>query len=329
MTSSASDPLRKQTSISVIIPTYRAADFVTRAVASVLAQEGIETPQVILVDDASGDATGAVIADLAAHHETVEAYSNPQNLGPAGTRNRAIERATGDWIAVLDADDAYAQGRLARLIAVADAENLDAIADLPVFWDLAADCAAPDQLPQSGVVTRPSMVDFLRLDPETGLDLGLLKPVFRRRLVQTGLWQYPENIRHGEDSALYLTLVQAGVRFGLLHEAHYKFSTRVGAVSGTYSPGSVTDVDYLAVIAQTETLRAHLAATGALTAELASVLDARRAYLLGLNRAYGWTCLRKGDWRRLRRWLAQGSGNAKALADVAWAKLRGHRGKVE
>jgi succinoglycan biosynthesis protein ExoO len=312
--------------ISVIIPAYNAARYLPRAVDSALAQTGIAPPQIVIVNDASTDDTAAVIADLASRHPTVEGHANPANLGPAGTRNHAVAQARGDWIAVLDADDAFAPDRLARLIGAAEDAGLDAIADLPIHWDLAADCAAPEQLPATGTLDRLGLIDFLRPDPATGLDLGLLKPVFRQRLVQENLWHYPEGIRHGEDMALYVALVRAGVAFGLLREAHYLFSTRIGAVSGAYSPGSVTDVDYLAVAAQTRALRDQLAATAPLDPELAGLLDQRETDLARMNRIYGWTALRKGDWRRLRRWLTRDPGNRRALRRMVLAKLKGQRG---
>lgn len=312
--------------VSIVIPCYNAAQFLPRAVASALAQTGIAPPQVVLVDDGSTDDTARVMADLAARHPSVEAHANPRNMGPAATRNRAIAQATGTWIAVLDADDAYLPGRMARLTAVARDRRLDAIADLPVYYDLAADCRAPRQMPAPGGVTELGFADFLGHDAETGLDLGLLKPVFHRDLLVRGLLRYPEQVRHGEDCALYVALTRAGARFGLLREAHYLFSTRVGAVSGRFSPGSVTPVDYPSLARQADALRATLAAEGALDVDIDRLLDARKAHVLQLNRRYGWTLLRKAQMGRLRAWLAQDPGNRRALWRVLRAKLGGQRG---
>lgn len=316
--------------VSVIIPCYNAARFVGRAVASALAQEGIAPPQVILVNDASTDDTAKVIRDLAAAHPTVEAHDNPENLGPAGTRNHALAKASGDWIAVLDADDAYGPGRLARLVARAEAEDLAVIADLPVMYDLGADAPAPEQLPTApGEVSLLGFTDFLGHDAASGLDLGLLKPLYRRSLLDSGVLAYPEGVRHGEDCALYVALTRAGHRFGLLREAHYLFSTRVGALSGAFSPGSVTDVDYLSIARQARSMREDFAAEGILDPALETLLNTREEKALLANRRYGWTVLRKREFGRLGRWLRQSPENPKALARVIGAKLRGQRGLPE
>lgn len=315
--------------ISVIIPAYNAARYLERSVDSVLAQTGLRAPvEIVIVNDCSTDHTAAVMQDLAARHPCVVAVEQLHNQGPAAARNRAIAQARGEWIAVLDADDAYAETRLARLLQAATEHQLDVVADLPVLFDLAADCPAPDamQLPQSGTVSVLQLSDFLRNDAQTDLDLGLLKPMYHRRLVQAGLLRYPENLRHGEDCALYVSLTRAQKRFGLLREAHYLFSTRVGAVSGARSPGSVTNVDYLSVAYETVRLRQELERDAPLDADLRAVFEERFAKMLRMNRIHGWTCLRRGEWHLLRIWLRQHPRNVLELGKVILRKCAGQRG---
>lgn len=315
--------------ISVVVPVYNAARFAPRAVASALAgqdEEGVAVLEVIAVDDRSTDDSRAVLDRLAAIEPRLRVLGNAANLGPAGTRNVGIAAARGDWIAVLDADDAFAPGRLPRLVAAAEAGSFDIVADLPVLWDLAAGAAAPVQLPTSGRVQRLVLADLLRPEPATGLDLGLLKPVFRRHLVESGLWRYPPGMRHGEDFALYFDLVGRGVGFGLLHEAHYVFSTRIGAISGSYSPGSVTTVDYRALASHAEGLaRRHAAEAGA-TPEVLALLADRSVRALRQNRIHGWTLLRKRETGRLMRWLRRDPRNGVEMLRMIGAKLAGHRG---
>lgn len=315
-------------SVSVIIPVWNGARFLERAVASAQAQQGLADLQIVVVDDASTDGTVAVLARLAAEDPRILPVYGTQNRGPAGARNAGLDRAAGEWIAVLDADDAYGPGRLARLVGVAGEGGLDVMADLPVLYDLAADCPAPDamQYPASGALQRLGFRDFLTPDAATGLDLGLLKPVFHHSLRTRGLLHYPEGLRHGEDCAMYVAMTREGAAFGLLHEAHYLFSTRIGAVSGTRSPGSVTDVDYRAIAAEAERLRAGLAAQGALDAELSAILDRRVATALQQNRRYGWTVLRRGEWRLLWRWLRRDGRNGSEMARMIRAKAMGQRG---
>ncbi len=284
--------------------------------------------EIVIVDDASTDQTADVMAKLASEDDRIIAVNSPQNAGPAHARNLGLEHATGDWFAVLDADDAYEPGRLTRLVSYAEEEGLDIISDLLLLYDLAAKCYAPDDLqyPASGALQELQIEDFLQADEATGLDFGMLKPIFHRSLLEKGLLKYPSHLRHGEDCALYISMVQAGARFGLLHEAHYVFSTRIGAVSQKISPGSVTDVDYRAIATEAERLRDELQKQGSLTDSIADLLARRVSNALSQNRRYGWTMLRRKEWGRLVRWFRRNPRNFQALASVLLQKLLGHRG---
>src|SRR4051812_4115270 len=104
------DPL-----ISVIMPAYNAAGFISRAIDSALEQEGVAL-EVVVADDASRDDTLAVIRAWGERDGRVRCVGLDVNGGPARARNAAIEAARGEWIAVLDADDAILPGRLAHML---------------------------------------------------------------------------------------------------------------------------------------------------------------------------------------------------------------------
>ncbi|MCY0969565.1 glycosyltransferase family 2 protein [Chryseobacterium wangxinyae] len=97
--------------ISVIIPVYNAEKYVTQAVESALQFE--EVCEVILVEDKSPDNALAVCQQLEASYERVKLYQHPDkgNHGAGASRNLAIEKSTGDFIAFLDADDYYLPNR--------------------------------------------------------------------------------------------------------------------------------------------------------------------------------------------------------------------------
>jgi glycosyltransferase involved in cell wall biosynthesis len=101
--------------VSVIIPTHDRAPVITRAVDSVLAQEGAEL-EVIVVDDGSTDDTRQVIATRYSGDERV-VYLSQEQTGVAGARNAGIDRARGELVAFLDSDDVWRPGKLALQLA--------------------------------------------------------------------------------------------------------------------------------------------------------------------------------------------------------------------
>ncbi len=101
--------------VSVIIPTHDRAPVITRAIDSVLAQEGTEL-EVIVVDDGSTDATREVIASRYAGDERV-VYLFREQTGVAGARNAGLAGARGELIAFLDSDDVWRPGKLSLQLA--------------------------------------------------------------------------------------------------------------------------------------------------------------------------------------------------------------------
>lgn len=91
----------KQT-VSVIIPSYNEASYISRLLDA-LARQSLRPHEVIVSDAQSKDGIGEVIA---AHQDTlpVRLVSSPPE-GPGAGRNVGASRAQGDWLLFLDADD--------------------------------------------------------------------------------------------------------------------------------------------------------------------------------------------------------------------------------
>lgn len=91
--------------ISVVIPAYNASSFLPRCLESVFAQT-LQPCEVIVVDDGSTDESASLARSLGAC-----VVSRP-NGGLAAARNTGVLNATGDWIALLDADDLWSPEKL-------------------------------------------------------------------------------------------------------------------------------------------------------------------------------------------------------------------------
>lgn len=99
--------------ISVIIPVYSGTHLLSRAIDSALCQE---VPlEVIVINDCSPENVDTVMVP---YLERVIYLKNEQNLGAAESRNRGIRHAHGKYIAFLDADDYWLEGKLAAQLAV-------------------------------------------------------------------------------------------------------------------------------------------------------------------------------------------------------------------
>lgn len=114
--------------ISVVIPAYNAARFLPRCLKSVFAQT-LKPVEVIVVDDGSTDDTAAVAAALGAR------VVSQANGGVSAARNTGIRIASGDWLALLDADDLWAPEKLERQAARIRPETVLVYTGIRIFDD--------------------------------------------------------------------------------------------------------------------------------------------------------------------------------------------------
>jgi glycosyltransferase involved in cell wall biosynthesis len=105
--------------VSVIIPYYRASGTIARAVASALGQT-VRPYEILVVDDGSPDDAGMAIMEFGS---SVTLICKP-NGGAASARNLGIERARGEWIAFLDADDYWEPAKLERQLSSSEGVGL-------------------------------------------------------------------------------------------------------------------------------------------------------------------------------------------------------------
>lgn len=99
--------------ISVIVPVYKAEDYLHACVDSILSQT-VSGFELILVDDGSPDGCGAICDDYAARDSRVRVI-HQENQGQAAARNHALSIAKGEWVCFVDSDDAVHPQMLERL----------------------------------------------------------------------------------------------------------------------------------------------------------------------------------------------------------------------
>lgn len=104
---------RKQPAFSIVIPTHNRCALTKRAIESVLASRHVEDIEIIVVDDASTDATHETLRDVYAHDARVRIVRLESGEGPSGARNHGLPLARGSFILFLDSDDTLQEDALA------------------------------------------------------------------------------------------------------------------------------------------------------------------------------------------------------------------------
>ena len=103
--------------VSVVIPLYNTEKYIAECIESVLDQT-LGAFEVLVVHDGSRDRSAQIVEEIAGRDGRVRLLRHPGgiNLGVSRTRRLGIEEASGDYVAYLDADDAFEPSKLERQV---------------------------------------------------------------------------------------------------------------------------------------------------------------------------------------------------------------------
>jgi glycosyltransferase involved in cell wall biosynthesis len=194
-------------SVSVIVPCYCNGDVVARAVRSALTQT-VPPFEVVAVDDASTDDTRQRLRALQDEfgRERLLVIESAENRGPASARNAGWEAARGEFVAFLDADDAWHPRKLEIQVEFMRTHPQFSMSGHQISFE----DAPRDVLPHGRSV------------PFREIGLGSLlyrnwfhtsSVMMRRDLTQ----RFVAGQRYGEDRQLWLDLAAAGTRIARLN----------------------------------------------------------------------------------------------------------------
>ena len=124
---SAAPVAKKIPLVSVVIPMYNSAQFISQTLESLLYQTMTDF-EVVIVDDCSTDNSVEVVESFADRLKNLHVIKLPKNSGTSGTvRNFGMQLAHGKYIAFLDSDDLYTKTALEELSTLAEKFQVDIV----------------------------------------------------------------------------------------------------------------------------------------------------------------------------------------------------------
>jgi hypothetical protein len=194
---------------SVVIAAHNAGRTIGEAVESALGQT-LPPLEVIVCDDGSTDDTAAALEQ---YRGRIACVRTPHS-GVASARNAALERAAGEFLAVLDADDTYLPERLEALAALAAARpDLDILStDLLLEVDGRPVATFAEGCPFDVVDQRAAILERC---------FCAAPAVRRARLIAVG--GYDESLATGEDWECAIRLIHSGAAAGLVDAPLYRY----------------------------------------------------------------------------------------------------------
>lgn len=219
--------------VSVIIPAFNVGRYIGQAIESVLNQT-YKNVELLIIDDGSSDDTAFVVESYG--DKRIKLLRNEENKGPSYSRNRGIAEAAGAWVAILDADDWWAEKRLETLIELAARSKANIVSDnILLIYDGAKTSHANYLKSRESIIGKKDaefQVSPIQMIRE---DYGYLQPVIRTSLIREKDLLYSDKLLHGEDFRFLLECIIAGGEMSVTSEALYYYRIR---------PASLTSSDH-------------------------------------------------------------------------------------
>lgn len=214
--------------VTVVIPAFNAGRTLQAALSSVLAQTYANI-EILVGDDASTDTTGDIVTSC--NDIRVRLVRNQFRMGAGATRDRLLREAKGEWLAFIDADDAWTPDRLGLLMEVALADpEIVVFDDLQQCHEVEGRLVAWSRL--RGQRAFGAVGCNTRIPPSRFIDSRsmLIQPLFSAALLKKTAATHGVS-PYGEDIFFLLELIAGGAKLVYIPIPMYLY--RVGHVSAT------------------------------------------------------------------------------------------------
>lgn len=190
--------------ISVIIPVYKAENYLRKCVESIVLGEKQDL-EVILVEDCSPDKSWELCQQLAAQYPQIKCLRNEHNSGVSYTRNRGLDVATGQYLLFVDSDDWVSGSYAKTLLETQEANPGKLVVCAFTFIDHVSRLRRKYDLEDASTIAQR---DFLKLVDAVLLQ-QLWNKVFPADVIRNAGIRFDETISMGEDYQFVMDVIEA------------------------------------------------------------------------------------------------------------------------
>ena len=202
--------------ISIIMPAYRAERFVAASVTSIFGQD-YSNWELLVWEDGCLDRTVEIVSAMSAPgSQAIRIFRAKENRGVSHARNCALERARGQFIAFMDADDTWEPEHLSTLMQYLGSEDATMVFSGNNFIDENGGITKRNEIPSREVLS--DLADRLY-----DYNFILVPSVMVRREIIDRGFKFDENLTHGEDLDFWLQIIAADCRITLAPVATYNY----------------------------------------------------------------------------------------------------------
>lgn len=237
--------MTKPVKISVIVPVYNVAPYVSACLQS-LCSQSLRDLEIICVDDASTDGSLSILQEWGTRDPRIKVVRAPANGGLSRTRNLAMQHAKGEFLLLVDSDDWVEKDALKEMYDAAVSCSADrVVCGYRYFYE-----DEPDRedsfLPEN--VAAPGM-NWIPCTSDTvgKVHHGANGMMIRRSIVEKCGRQFPEGLLCEDIYFHYLTFPFCE-RTCVVRKPLYVYRKRAGSITDEFASGqSVKSLDYVKV----------------------------------------------------------------------------------
>lgn len=222
-------------SLSIIVPVYNVEPYLTCCLDSILAQTFADF-EVLLIDDGSTDASGAICDDYAKKDSRIRCF-HKENGGLVSARQYGFPRAQGEYVTFVDSDDWIDPSMYQAMCGAAKETGADI-----VCCNYTA--VTPEKKIERRDFCKPGLYNKQMLEEQIypqmlfsgsffhyGISPSLCNKLFRRTLLEKHIYNVPLSVKLGEDALVsYICLLDSNIVY-FINKSYYFYRSNNASIT--------------------------------------------------------------------------------------------------
>ena len=217
--------------VTVIVPVYNAEKTINRCLDSLTGQT-LKEIEIITINDKSTDSSLDILKDYQKKYKNIIIIDNKENLGPAGSRNKGLEKASGEYIGFVDSDDFV---------------DKDMYKVMSSYMNDKVDLVTCSRYRDNGKKIKEIINTQKTTNP---LDLSLISnytadKLFKKDIIDKYNIRFPEKYRYAED-LYFLTIYRCYAdKMKIIEDPFYHICYNENSITNSYNSNILMIIDVL------------------------------------------------------------------------------------
>lgn len=229
--------------LSVIVPVYNTADYLTKCLDSIINQS-LKDIEVLIVNDQSTDGSETLMHHYAQKHSAIRCFSTETKSLAGGSRNLGLQNAKGKYVGFVDSDDWIDSNMYNKMVGILEKSQADiAICGVAKEYDSPFDVYYKYTYEIENIIEGSFAFDLLtrRFNQDISISPITCNKVYRLSFLKQYELSFLVNNFNEDDAFNYLCFLNAK-KVGIVPDAYYHYYQRNNSITHTFSRKHIDDL---------------------------------------------------------------------------------------